>query len=80
MYKGDVFLSKDQCLVLDKSKSDNVYLNNLLTCIFGRDTLKEHSLTGRPSNRTKEPPRPALDKKRVKLIYGMSLQVVLYSI
>lgn len=59
-----------QCMVLDKSKDDREYLNNLTMAIFGREVLKTHSVTGRPSNKTKGSAKLKLDKNLVELVYG----------
>lgn len=53
LYRGGVFLNENQCAVLDKSKSDNEFLNNLVSAIFGRKVLETSSITGVPSNRMK---------------------------
>lgn len=71
LYRGGIFLTKKQCAVLDKTNSDSEFINNLLVCLFGREILKSHSLTGRRSNRTKGLPKPALDKERINLLYGI---------
>lgn len=62
-----------QCLVLDKSKNDRDYLNNLTTAIFGKDILKTHSVTERPSNKTKGIAKKMLDQNLLQLIYGSQL-------
>lgn len=65
-----------QCLVLDKSKNDRDYLNNLTKAIFGTEILKSHSLTGKPSNKTKGSGKLKLDKDLVKLIYGSKVTFI----
>lgn len=57
-------------------------MNNLTLCVFGKDVLKTHSITGNPSNNTKNKKTEGneinttakqtlkLDPEKVKLIYG----------
>lgn len=66
-----VFLNSVQCKILDSIDEPRAYVNNLVLAVFGADMLKKSSVTGRPSNRTKGPSKPALNPTKLKFIYGI---------
>lgn len=66
---------------MDKAKTDSEYINNLLICIFGRDVLRTHTLSGKRSKKKKEvngtsQPPQALDKNRLTVIYGNPILIL----
>lgn len=63
-------------------------MNNLILCVFGRDVLKTHSITGNTSSKTKNnqtegnatnnaihTPILKLDEEKLKLVYGINFCV-----
>ncbi|KAG4077328.1 hypothetical protein HA402_009729 [Bradysia odoriphaga] len=72
LYEGNTFVNKTQCAVLDNTHNPAQFLTNLLQSIFSRDILKESSITGEKSRRSKQTnSKPALDPVKLNLIYNL---------
>lgn len=74
LYSEGVFLNEMQCKVLDATRDHNKYVNNLVSAVFGRNILKNSSVTGSASKNYKYPAKTALDPLWVQLIYGNNKQ------
>ncbi|KAL1417627.1 hypothetical protein MTO96_026680 [Rhipicephalus appendiculatus] len=71
---GQVFISKDIWLTatdfnfLMAARNDSIFVRDAATKIFSTAGLIGRSVTGRPSNRTKGDPKPALDSGKLSAL------------
>ncbi|XP_049269380.1 uncharacterized protein LOC119387206 [Rhipicephalus sanguineus] len=71
---GQVFISKDIWLTvtdfnfLMAARNDSIFVRDAATKIFSTAGLMGHSVTGRPSNRTKGDPKPPLDSGKLSAL------------